>query len=292
MIKSMTGFGKSQLELPSKTITIEIKSLNSKQLDLSIRTPSLYREKDLEIRTMISQKLERGRVDFNMNVESKADEEAYTINKKLALKYLEQLKDLSQELPDADKDHDMLSILVRMPDVLKAEKEQLDEAEWKTIEKAIGTALDSLDQFRIKEGSILENEIVVRINLILEFSGQIDEYEQNRISVLRERISSHLKDYAGEKNLDMNRFEQEMLYYIEKLDITEEKVRLQKHCEYFIETLGEEISGGKKLGFITQEIGREMNTLGAKANEVHIQKIVVQMKDELEKIKEQLSNIL
>lgn len=288
----MTGFGKSQLELPSKTVTIEIKSLNSKQLDLSIRTPSLYREKDLEVRTLISQKLERGRVDFNMNVESKSDEEAYTINKSLALKYFEQLQDLNKDLPGSGKDSDMLSILVRMPDVLKAEKEQLDEAEWKQIEGTVEVALDNLDQFRIKEGAILEKEIVARINLIIELSGKVEEFEQNRITVLRERISSHLQDYAGEKNLDLNRFEQEMLYYIEKLDITEEKVRLQKHCEYFIETLHEKNSSGKKLGFITQEIGREMNTLGAKANEVHIQKIVVQMKDELEKIKEQLSNIL
>lgn len=288
----MTGFGKSQVELPGKTVSIEIKSLNSKQLDLSIRTPSIYREKDLDIRSLVSQKLERGRIDFNLNVEVKAEEEAFIINKSLAIKYYEQLKDLAEMIPGVSRDSDILSILVRMPDVMKAEKEQLDETEWEVIEKGILEAIGNLESFREKEGLILENDMVSRIRTILELMDQISEFEGHRISSLRDKILTHLKDYAGEKNLDTNRFEQEMLYYLEKLDITEEKVRLKKHCEYFLETMKIEASSGKKLGFIGQEIGREINTLGSKANDAQIQKLVVQMKDELEKIKEQLSNIL
>lgn len=291
MIKSMTGFGKFQFELPRKTITIEIRSLNSKQLDLNLRTPVLYREKDLEIRSRLSQKLERGRIDFNLTVETREEEEAYAINKSLALKYYEQLKDLAASIPGNSAETDMLSVILRMPDVLKAEKEQLDETEWEQITEGIVRALEDLDRFRISEGAILEQDIVARIRNILELMDQVSPFEQPRIDNIRDKIMSSLKDLTGVSH-DANRLEQELIFYIERLDITEEKVRLKKHCDYFIDTMHHEDSAGKKLGFITQEIGREINTLGSKANDAHIQKLVVQMKDELEKIKEQLFNIL
>jgi uncharacterized protein (TIGR00255 family) len=289
----MTGFGRSQLELPGKTITIEIKSLNSKQLDLNLRTPSLYREKDLEIRSLLSQRLERGRVDFSLNVELTGEEEkAFTINKTLALNYYGQLKELSESIPESRSGCDFLAILLRMPDVLKAEKEQLDETEWHLIEECIGLALDDLDRFRLNEGKTLLADIEQRVHLITGKLEEIGPYESPRIEALRERILGGLRDLPNSVTFDPNRFEQEMIYYMERLDITEEKVRLEKHCDYFLETLRDEASAGKKLGFITQEIGREINTLGSKANDAHIQKLVVGMKDELEKIKEQLFNIL
>lgn len=291
MIKSMTGFGKFQFELPNKTITIEIRSLNSKQLDLNLRTPVLYREKDLEIRSRLSQKLERGRIDFTLTVEVREEEDAYVINKSLALKYYEQLKDLAASIPGNSGDTDMLSVILRMPDVLKAEKEQLDETEWEKIREGIEKALEDLNRFRSNEGAILEQDILARIRVILELMDQVGPYEEPRIISMKEKILSGLKELQGMSH-DANRLEQEMIYYLERLDITEEKVRLKKHCDYFIDTLHSEDSAGKKLGFIAQEIGREINTLGSKANDAHIQKLVVQMKDELEKIKEQLFNIL
>ena len=291
MIKSMTGFGKSQIDFDEKTVTIEIKSLNSKQLDLNTRIAGTYREKELETRNLLTQSLERGKVDFYLSVDYKEGETAYKLNKSLALNYYEQLKDLAASMSD-DEQQNYLSILVRLPDVLKAEKEELNEEEWNKILEGIVDAIENLKEFRAREGLVLASDMEMRANSILDLLKNVDPFEEGRITTLREKLENQLKELNTGDSVDKNRFEQEMIYYLEKLDITEEKVRLKKHCEYFLETMQSDNSAGKKLGFISQEIGREINTLGAKANEVNIQKIVIQMKDELEKIKEQLSNIL
>jgi uncharacterized protein (TIGR00255 family) len=291
MIRSMTGFGKSQAEIPGKIITVEIRSLNSKQLDLNFRIPAVYREKEMTARALIAQKMERGKVDVTITVESKIDQPVSSINKAIALQYLDQLKELAAAIPE-NKDSDILSILVRMPDVLKTQKEEFSEEEWNAIEQAFGGALASADQFRISEGIILEKDFKFRIDRILSLLSEIEPLESTRIASVRAKFEMRLQELNLDKSYDQNRLEQELVYYFEKLDITEEKIRLKKHCDYFIQTLSEIESPGKKLGFITQEIGREINTLGSKANDAPIQVIVVQMKDELEKIKEQLANVL
>jgi uncharacterized protein (TIGR00255 family) len=287
----MTGFGKSQLDLPGKIITVEIRSLNSKQLDLNFRAPSVYREKEMTIRSLIAQRLERGKIDVNISVESKNDQPVMTINKNIALQYLEQLHDLTTSIPNYVQG-DMLPILVRMPDVLKSEKEEFSEEEWAMIEQSIASALDEADNFRKGEGEILRKEFISRTNKILDLLDSVEPLENARISSVRAKFEMRLEEIRQDKSYDQNRLEQELVYYFEKLDITEEKLRLRKHCDYFILTLDEADSPGKKLGFVTQEIGREINTLGSKANDAQIQVLVVQMKDELEKIKEQLANIL
>jgi len=291
MIRSMTGFGKSQVDLPGKIITVEIRSLNSKQLDLNFRAPSVYREKEMTARSLIAQRLERGKVDVNISIESKNDQPVMTINKNIALLYLEQLNDLASAIPD-NVQGDMLPILVRMPDVLKSEKEEFSEEEWTLIEQSIASALDEADKFRRGEGEMLRKEFITRINKILNLLDAVEPLENARIGAVRAKFELRLEEIRQDKSYDQNRLEQELVYYFEKLDITEEKQRLRKHCDYFIITLDEMESPGKKLGFVTQEIGREINTLGSKANDAQIQMIVVQMKDELEKIKEQLANIL
>ncbi len=292
MIRSMTGFGKSQVDLPGKIITVEIRALNSKQLDLNLRAPSVYREKEMAARSLIGQRMERGKIDVNISVEIKTDMPVMSINKNIALQYLGQLQELASSIPGNSSQSDYLSILVRMPDVLKSEKEEFSEEEWLQIEKAISNALEEADKFRINEGNILLKEFVERTGKILNLLNQVEPLENARISSLRSKFESKLDELMKDKSYDQNRFEQELLYYFEKLDITEEKLRLKKHCDYFISTLNDNESPGKKLGFISQEIGREINTLGSKANDAQIQVIVVQMKDELEKIKEQLANIL
>jgi uncharacterized protein (TIGR00255 family) len=291
MIRSMTGFGKCQLDLAGKTITVEIRSLNSKQLDLNFRTPQVYREKEMAARALIGQKLERGKVDVTINVESKSDQPVSAINKNIALQYLEQLKDLAAAMP-GNKESDLLSILVRMPDVLRTEKEEFSEEEWNKVQQVIETALEEADRFRITEGTILEKDFKFRIGRILSLLESVEPLESIRIDNIRAKFELRLAELNLDKSIDQNRFEQELLYYFEKLDITEEKLRLRKHCDFFILAMDDKESPGKKLGFITQEIGREINTLGSKANDAPIQMIVVQMKDELEKIKEQLANIL
>jgi len=287
----MTGFGKCQVDVPGKMITVEIRSLNSKQLDLNFRAPAVYREKEMDTRALIAQRMERGKVDVTITVESKNDQPVSSINKNIALQYLEQLKSLSSHIPEA-KDSDLLSILIRMPDVLKSEKEELSEEEWLLVEQAIKSALDEADKFRIVEGQVLEQDFRTRIKHILELLGAIDPLEAQRVENIKSRFETRLAELNQDKSYDKNRLEQELIYYFEKLDISEEKTRLKKHCDYFSQTLEEKDSPGKKLGFITQEIGREVNTMGSKANDAPIQMIVVQMKDELEKIKEQLANIL
>jgi len=278
-------------ELPGRSITIEIRSLNSKALDISLRAPSVYREKELEYRSFISQKLERGKVDVTITIESTGDKPVTMLNKNLAMQYYAQLKDLAASIPEAGES-DLLSILMRMPEVLKSEKEELSEEEWAVISQATARALEEVDKFRLTEGAGLDRDFRFRINRILSLLQEIKHLEGGRIEIIRARYKAQLKEFFQDNNYDENRLEQEMIYFLEKLDITEEKTRLKQHCDYFTATLDEKEAPGKKLGFIAQEIGREVNTLGSKANDASIQKIVVQMKDELEKIKEQLANIL
>jgi uncharacterized protein (TIGR00255 family) len=291
MIKSMTGYGKGQADLPGKSITIELRSLNSKQLDLNLRAPQIFREKEMEIRTFLGQTLERGKIDASLNIESKTENPMVSFNRPLALQYYNQLRSLSESIPEAKLD-DILSILVRLPDVFKIEKEEISEEEWEQIHLCLVKAAQDLNEFRCVEGQELEKDFIYRINLINTLLSQVEPFENGRVESFRNRLKTHLEELAPDLNYDANRLEQELIYYIEKLDITEEKIRLKKHIGYFLSTLKDSESPGKKLGFIVQEIGREINTLGSKANDADIQKIVVQMKDELEKVKEQLANIL
>ena len=291
MIKSMTGFGKASCECQNRNITIEIKTLNSKQIDINARIPNGYRDKEPQMRSLISNRLQRGKIDFSINVEITGEASNYTINKPLALKYYRELKELSEDLNETDF-ADFLPLLIRMPDILISEKEEISEAEWNSVFQALEEALKQVDDFRIQEGKMLENDLLIRINIILELLKRVEPFEKKRFENLKAKILKDLSDFTEKESIDKNRFEQELVYYLEKLDITEEKVRLEKHCDYFVETMKEPESKGKKLIFISQEIGREINTLGSKANEANIQRVVVQMKDELEKIKEQLFNIL
>lgn len=295
MIKSMTGFGKSVAETGSKSVTLEIRSLNSKQLDLNVRIPQVYRDKEFEIRAEISKVLERGKVDFTITLDSDADSSLSGINKSLARQYHREILELAEELKTPVGD-DLITSILKMPDVLKTEKVSLDESEWLLVKAALADCLKQADQFRKEEGKLLGNDMVMRIQAILSLLEAVTPYEKSRIQTLRERFERNQSEFVSNRpgldKFDENRFEQEIFWYLERLDITEEKIRLKKHCDYFIETLNSDESNGRKLGFVTQEIGREINTLGSKASDAEIQKIVVQMKDELEKIKEQLGNIL
>jgi len=285
MIVSMTGFGKSVLQLPSKKITIEIKSLNSKSLDMNVRTPSLYREKELGIRKMIASKLIRGKVDFNLYLEITGEETSSQINKTVMKQYMKQLKDVVDGDP-----MDLLQMAVRMPDAVTTERDDIDEDEWQTIENEIKGTLDKIADYRAAEGKALEDDLNLRVNNIDGLLEEVIKMDPERIDGVRERLKKGVEDLK--EKYDENRFEQELVYYIEKFDITEEKVRLQNHLEYFIKSISSNDSNGKKLGFIGQEMGREINTIGSKSNYAAMQKLVVQMKDELEKVKEQLLNVL
>ncbi|NOX46854.1 MAG: YicC family protein [Chlorobi bacterium] len=291
MIKSMTGFGKTECECQDRKIVIEIKSLNSKQLDVNMRIPNGYREKELAFRTLISKNLKRGKVDFSISVENSGGASNFSINKALALKYYREMQSLSEEIGE-NGNVDYLSVVMRLPDVMMSEKEEVKEDEWKLLFDAVERAIGKLDVFRVEEGQNLFTDLSKRTEKIMELLVQVDPYEKRRIENLKVKIKRDLYELTDKDNIDKNRFEQELVYYIDKLDITEEKVRLKKHCEYFLETMDEAVSQGKKLNFIGQEMGREINTMGSKAGDANIQKIVVQMKDELEKIKEQLFNIL
>lgn len=291
MIKSMTGFGKALAEAAGKKINVEIRSLNSKQLDLNLRIPYIYKEKELELRSEISRQAERGKVDVSIYVESAQDALPAAINKTLAKFYYGELKSLSEELKETNQN--VLPLVMKMPDVMRAEKEivELDEAEWLEIKKTTDLAFESFQKFRIDEGRALEKEFRSRIAIIGSLLLEVVSLDGLRINTIKERIRTNLSETIEKDKIDQNRFEQELIYYIEKLDITEEKLRLKTHLDYFVATM-EEQAAGRKLGFITQEIGREINTIGSKANDSGIQKLVVQMKDELEKIKEQLLNVL
>ncbi|HPQ12981.1 MAG TPA: YicC family protein [Paludibacteraceae bacterium] len=291
MIQSMTGFGKATCEYEGKKIVVEIKSLNSKQLDLSLKIAAAYRNKELEIRTEILQKLERGKIDVAIYIDNSGKDVANQINPSVFLSYMQQIKSLSQnlELPEPTNWFD---ILLRLPDVMKTDNIELEENEWQALKKSIDKAIEQVISFRIQEGKSLENVFISKITNIGDLLEKISPYEAERIEKIRSRLKDNLQALSDKVDYDQNRLEQELIYYIEKLDINEEKVRLRNHLNYFLETMKLEPSAGKKLGFIAQEIGREINTLGAKANHSEIQKIVVEMKDELEQMKEQVLNVL
>ncbi len=291
MVHSMTGFGKGVCELPNKKISIEIKSLNSKQLDLNTRVPNLYREKEIEIRNKVGKRLVRGKVDVSFYVEAASSDKITKVNQQVIKDYYAQLKEVSTNL-GLSENTDFLKVIMPLPDTVKVELAELNEQEWKAIAQSIDAAIDDITSFRQSEGKALEVDIRQRINTIDELLQEVPNYETQRIDKIRNRIKENLEEIALQTQADENRFEQEIIFYLEKLDITEEKVRLANHLKYFVETLESSDVVGKKLGFITQEIGREINTLGSKANDADLQKIVIRMKDELEKIKEQILNIL
>jgi len=286
MIQSMTGFGKATLQLPTKKITVEVKSLNSKGLDLNVRMPSVYREMELGLRTIIAQKLERGKIDFSIYIEITGEETSSKINVPIVKGYINQMKAV---IPNADET-ELMKMAVRMPDALKTERDEIDENEWNEIMKVVHEALKNIGSFRIDEGKSLENEFVSRIENIRNYMNQAVSMDAERIETVKTRLRTALDELVA--NVDENRFEQELIFYLEKYDITEERVRLENHLNYFIETIAGTEANGRKLGFITQEIGREINTMGSKSNHSEMQKLVVMMKDELEKIKEQVLNVL
>ncbi len=285
MIQYMTGYGKSVIQLPTKKISIEVKSLNSKNLDLNTRMPSLYREKELSVRKLIASKLERGKVDFSLYMEITGEETSTQINKTVVKQYIKQLK----EVVDGD-DTELLKMAIRLPDAITTERDEMDEDEWEDIAAEINTALERILQYRLDEGQSLESEFLDRVKNIEDLLEGVIAMDPERIEGVRERLQKGVSELK--EKVDENRFEQELVFYIEKFDITEEKVRLKNHLDYFITALHSEDSNGKKLGFISQEMGREINTIGSKSNYAPMQKLVVQMKDELEKIKEQLLNVL
>lgn len=291
MIKSMTGFGKFVSEIPGKKITVEVRSLNSKSIDLNLRMPYMYKEKELELRSYVSKQMERGKVDMTIFTESTNESAPVAINKTLAKTYYKELKSLSEELNENGSN--LLALVLKMPEVMKAEREvvELDDAEWAQVKTAVDKSIEAFQVFRSDEGKILAKEFETRIKIIYDLLEQVLAGDAARIENIRTRIKNNIAELVEKEKIDQNRFEQELIYYIEKLDITEEKLRLKTHLDYFIKTM-EEPSGGRKLGFIAQEIGREINTIGSKANDATVQKLVVQMKDELEKIKEQLLNVL
>lgn len=282
----MTGFGKASLQLPTKKITVEIKSLNSKGLDLNTRMPSVYREMELNLRNLLSQKLERGKIDFSLFIEITGEETSSKINVPIVKGYINQMKAV---IPNADET-ELMKMAVRMPDALKTERDEIDENEWKQIQTVIDEAIENINSFRKSEGVALEKEFLHRIANIMTLMNNAVEYDAERVETVKTRLRTALDELQA--TIDENRFEQELIFYLEKYDITEEKVRLENHLNYFIETLAGTEANGRKLGFITQEMGREINTMGSKSNHSEMQKLVVMMKDELEKIKEQVLNVL
>ncbi len=286
MIQSMTGFGKATLQLPNKKITVEVKSLNSKGLDLNVRMPSIYREMELTLRNQIAVALERGKIDFSIFVESTAEQTSTKVNVPILKAYIAQLKEVQ---PDADET-ELMKMAIRMPDAMKTERDEIDENDWSQIQIAIDQGLKNIRDFRTSEGVALEKEFLHRIANIMTMMNETVALDAERIDTVKLRLRTAIDELKV--TLDENRFEQELIFYLEKYDITEEKVRLENHLLYFIETLAGTEANGRKLGFIVQEMGREINTMGSKSNHSKMQKLVVQMKDELEKIKEQVLNVL
>ena len=286
MIQSMTGFGKATLQLPTKKITVEVKSLNSKGLDLNVRMPSLYREMELGLRNQIALQLERGKVDFSIFIESTAEQTSTKVNVPIVKAYMEQLRAVYAEADEVE----LMKMAIRMPDTMKTEREEIDENDWAQIETAIAEALQNILTFRRDEGLSLEKEFQLRIANIRHYMNEALALDHERVHNIKDRLHNAITELKVA--VDENRFEQELIYYLEKLDITEEKVRLTNHLDYFLETIKGTEANGRKLGFITQEMGREINTMGSKSNHAQMQKLVVQMKDELEKIKEQVLNVL
>ena len=287
----MTGFGKSVVDLNNKRIVVEVKSVNSKQLDLNIRVPSSFKEHEIDYRNLVVKELVRGKIDLTIKYDSSMPNTDISFNAEVAKKYFEALKSIESLVSDNDKSQtDYLAIIAKMPDVFTTTDNEFTDNEFSKVFDGVHAAISALNRYRIEEGMALEKDFIKRINLILSFLSEIEPYEKSRVEAIKNRIISNLENFSVD--YDKNRFEQELIYYIEKLDITEEKVRLDNHCKYFLRTLEESNFQGKQLTFISQEIGREINTIGSKANNTEIQQIVVRMKDELEKIREQLANIL
>lgn len=293
MVQSMTGYGKAETEIASKKIIVEVKSLNGKQADISTRLASIYKEKDFELRNLVAQTLMRGKIDLSVTIENRNDEFTSSINSSLFLQYKQQIEALS-ESAGTPLPQDFFSVILRMPDVLKTEQVKLEDEEWITVKACVEEALAKLVEFRVHEGAGLENFFRDRLDIIEHLlQCEVPKYESSRVDKIKSRMRDSLNELLGKQQAyDENRFEQELIYYIEKLDISEEKQRLQKHIDYFRSTMDEPESQGKKLGFVAQEMGREINTLGSKANQAELQIVVVKMKDELEKIKEQVLNVL
>jgi uncharacterized protein (TIGR00255 family) len=291
MIKSMTGYGKAIAETPQKKIVIEIKSLNSKQLDLNTKLPWLFKEKEPEIRNLVSQKLDRGKIDLTIYFDILDDEVSTVINKSAVKSYYKQFKEIASELK-IDLDDQIFSAIMKLPDTLKTDKQEIPDDEWELAKSKIIESINMLDLYRIEEGNSIMSDLKKCIGKILSMLETVQTFEQGRITKIRERLMSSLDENFGIENIDKNRFEQELIFYLDKFDINEEKVRLRTHCDYFLETTDTPSPNGKILNFIAQEMGREINTIGSKANDASIQKLVVMMKDDLEKIKEQTMNIL
>ncbi|RIH66625.1 YicC family protein [Mariniphaga sediminis] len=291
MIKSMTGFGKAEFEVNNKKITIELKALNSKQIDINARIPSVYREKEIELRKVLAEKLVRGKIDLSIYVENHGEESNSKINEPILKSYFDHLKEINAGL-GLPTDQTIMQAILRLPDVVKTEHETLDEEEWQVILEHLHKATKDINDFRTREGEALEADIVSNTENIRNLLTQVAPFEAQRINTIKSRLTENLGKLNLNGNVDENRFEQELAYYLDKMDMNEEKVRLENHCIYFIETLSQPEPSGKKLSFISQEMGREINTLGSKAYESNIQRIVVQMKDHLERIKEQLLNVL
>ncbi len=293
MTKSMTGFGKAEVMVNGKKIVIEVKSLNSKQLDISaLKMPHIYKEKELEIRNRLSQSIIRGKVDFYVSVEKDASNSAPTINRDVFKSYLKQINSITSDLNMPMQNEPLVQTILKLPEIFNAQADEISDDEWDSLLNCVDMAIANLNTFRIQEGKITEQDLVSKVNTIGELLKQVAPYEGERIETIKNRITENLEKIGNDASVDKNRFEQELIYYMEKFDINEEKVRLTNHCKYFIDTLNDDEPAGRKLGFIAQEMGREINTLGSKANHAEIQKIVVRMKDELEKIKEQLLNVL
>jgi uncharacterized protein (TIGR00255 family) len=287
----MTGFGKTEFEVGNKKITLEIKSLNSKQLDINTRIPAMYREKDIEIRRLISEMLTRGKVDFALYLDNLGTESTSRINVSIVKDYYRQMKTIHKEL-GLEINGTIMESIMRLPETVKMVYDELDETEWIVVRENLVKSLEELNRFRDQEGLALKTDIMSNIANILDLLSQVEPFETQRMENVRAKIKDSLDALQLNGSIDKNRFEQELIYYLEKLDINEEKVRLTNHCSYFTETMDESEPSGRKLGFIAQEIGREINTIGSKANESSLQRIVVQMKDNLEKIKEQVLNVL
>ncbi len=286
----MTGYGKAVAKLNGKSVTLEIRSLNSKQLDLNLRLHPALRDNEPDIRSVVTRMLERGKVELTGNIDFTGTDLPAAINRPVAISYYNELSSLARELGASEEN--LLSVVMKMPEVTRLSKEEINGEDWGSIFTALNEALQQLDEFRKHEGELLEKDFILRIETIQSLLAGVEPFELNRNLQLREKLRNSFADFIENNNFDTNRFEQEIIYYLEKLDITEEKVRLAKHCKYFLETLDEDTANGRKLSFVSQEIGREINTMGSKANDAEIQKLVVRMKDELEKIKEQLANIL
>jgi uncharacterized protein (TIGR00255 family) len=287
----MTGYGKAMLETTHRKITVEIKSLNSKQADVNTKLPWIFKEKELDIRNMVIRRLERGKIDLTISFDAMDEEQVPVINRSNVRSYMNQLREISGEL-GISSEKELLAIVMRLPETLRTERPELSDEEWQKVSGLIDNALTMTDIYRLEEGRAMETDLIKSVNRILGYLEDLGAVEGDRLTRIREKLMTSLGDTVGTENIDMNRFEQELIFYLEKLDINEEKVRLRKHCDYFLETMAADGTHGKMLNFISQEMGREINTIGSKANDASMQKLVVMMKDELEKVKELTLNIL